>query len=146
MLVVCTFYTVNRVLTICYGLITSTRIVAIFFWTTAFHLTINTKTWIPTWLFTVIPDESNRTIWNDIIFCFLEFYSLFVRMDYINIKKSSHSARTSVFPKMILVFFSWELYHLLHGNQGPHRSYKCAYMRKSKQMSTRCHVISCWYM
>ena len=81
-----------------------------------------------------------------IIFCFLEFYSLFVRMDYINIKKSSHSVRTSVYPKMILVFFSWELYHLLHGNQGPHRSYKCAYMRKSKQMSTRCHVISCWYM
>ena len=47
-----------------------------------------------------------------IIFCFLEFYSLFVRMDYINIKKSSHSVRTSVYPKMILVFFSWELYQI----------------------------------
>ena len=89
MLVVSTFYTVNRLLTICYWLITSTRIMAIFFWTTAFHLTLNTKTWIPTWLFTVIPDESNRTIWNDVklFLCFLDFYSLFVKMDYINIKK-----------------------------------------------------------
>ena len=145
MLVVCT---VNRLFTIGYWLITSTHIVAIVFWTTAFHLTINTKTWIPTWLFTVIPDESNRTIWNDgkEFFIFLIFIVCSLRWIILISKKCSHSVRTSVYPKMILVFFSWELNHLLHGNQGPHRSYKCAYMRKSKQMSTRCHVISCWYM
>ena len=152
MLVVCTFYTVNRVLTICYGLITSTRIVAIFFWTTAFHLTINTKTWIPTWLFTVIPDESNRTIWNDVklFLCFLDFYSLFVKMDYINIKKKFPFCWKKCYTKMILVFSSEESNTPpIARKSGPtslvHRVHICASLYKCLQDVMWFHADTCNY-